>query len=80
MDVPGGAARRREYNFSFFERPHLRRRCRSIPIISGSTPSHATFSDSTTTTGGYAGDINNDDDDDFDSFFKDRTKLGENNN
>jgi hypothetical protein len=29
MDVPGGAVRRREYNFSFFERPRLRRRCRS---------------------------------------------------
>lgn len=50
----------------------------STPIIS-SAP--ATFSDSTTTSGGYAADINDDDDDDdFDSFFKDRTKLGENNN
>ena len=29
MDVPGGAARLREYNFCFFERPRLRRRCRS---------------------------------------------------
>jgi len=27
MDIPGGAARRREYNFSFFERPRLRRCC-----------------------------------------------------
>jgi hypothetical protein len=53
----------------------------STPIISGGipAPTPATFSDSTTTSGGYAGDIN-DDDDDFDSFFKDRTKLGENNN
>jgi hypothetical protein len=54
----------------------------STPIISSGgihAPTPATFSDSTTTSGGYAGDIN-DDDDDFDSFFKDRTKLGENNN
>ena len=55
----------------------------STPIISSGgihAPTPATFSDSTTTSGGYAGDINDDDDDDFDSFFKDRTKLGENNN
>jgi len=51
----------------------------STPIISsGGGTAPATFSDSTTTSGGYAGDINEDDDDDFDSFFKDRTKLGEN--
>jgi hypothetical protein len=54
----------------------------STPIISSGgipAPTPATFSDSTTTSGGYAGDINDDDDEDFDSFFKDRTKLGENN-
>jgi hypothetical protein len=45
----------------------------------GTAPSPpATFSDSTTMSGGYAGDINDDEDDDFDSFFKVRTKLGEN--
>jgi hypothetical protein len=29
MGAPGAAARRREYNFIFFERPHLRRCCRT---------------------------------------------------
>ena len=29
MGVPGGAARRRKYNFRFFERPQLRRRSSS---------------------------------------------------